>query len=984
MKRFLAFSLVLALTVSLFTGICIKASDSDASDNQGSLIITNRAFRTAGLSQDITDEVKKHGSGTYFMSMDIKLLNCSALTDDILSAGVLMNLGMEVAYTDGSYSWKNSTKVLVTSTDWVTVASDVNVSFSSGKEISTVVLYLQSLKNDKDKTDYKGDLQADNIIIKFSNNGTLGENLVKDPYFDSDPKDPASPWTTYNSCKISNPAPSFYGGTLVFTKRTDRTTGPKQDLVSILNANGPGEYTFGGLFRLLPCDKLTSAISSVGGPSVQIGIYYKSDSGAKFKNTTFIQVSDSDVHNTTRTLNFDFTGTVTEAYMYIHTVTNTSTQAAYTGDVEVDNFVLTKTVNGKASENLLTNPYMNINILGETEGWTTYGSTVMTNTVKPTIDFTSTENADGTITYKKGFVPVTDKNIYYSGRWNVSSTVASASFESYVQLKFTGTSIALIPGASGKAYYELDGQIQQVVLASTTVIANNLAEGEHTLRIYSAAQQAFPTITGFVIDENASTLPYKPDMIIEFIGDSIMEGYFAPADKVGTEANNSMLNSYGYKTGKLLMESKNAAFNIVAFGGIGICRRAAADSGQDILTMPERYFLEREYIRSDASDTVAKDWDTSKYVPDYIVINLGTNDGSASITSEAFITAYTGFVRDLLDCYDGVEIFLMTPFNGTRRNDVITVVETLNSSQVKLIDSALWGVEGGSDNLHPAPAGHDLATEKLYSALNVQFAKDNSILGASLELGESLTLNYYSKLDDAESLLHVTRNGKTVALRGEYDASMGYYKFAYTGINAQCMTDTVDAVLKNGDVVLDEHMGYSVKQNAENLAKDADEELLALLSDMLIYGAEAQKYANYKTDTLATDNVEWLAGSKYVEPTNTVKSAENNLDGYTVKSAGLEISNTNRIYFKLSLRDTSVTVKVDGMEAELIALGNNEYIVYTDGISATEFALVHTVTVTDGNEFSSASYNVNAYLKNKSDSALVKALACYGASCENY
>ena len=159
-------------------------------------------------------------------------------------------------------------------------------------------------------------------------------------------------------------------------------------------------------------------------------------------------------------------------------------------------------------------------------------------------------------------------------------------------------------------------------------------------------------------------------------------------------------------------------FNVVAFGGSGILNR-----NTDSLIMPERYFKEREMLTGDNSQTVIGDWNTANYVPDVIVINLGTNDGNGS--ADTFKTNYKNFIADLQKAYPGVTIVLMTPFNGTRAADVRTIVSELKDENVVLVDSALWKIPAGADNLHPAAATHETIANKLYTALQcVLFGHD--------------------------------------------------------------------------------------------------------------------------------------------------------------------------------------------------------------------------------------------------------------------
>lgn len=325
--------------------------------------------------------------------------------------------------------------------------------------------------------------------------------------------------------------------------------------------------------------------------------------------------------------------------------------------------------------------------------------------------------------YNDGIVPLTDKNINWSGRWVDITDGKQASFESYVEIKFTGTSLQVNIDKSW-TYVQVDGgEVKSKSFTKNTLsnVAKNLAEGTHTVKIFAIAQAHRPIIKGFKIDAGAKTLPVSNVKNIEFIGDSITEGYCTSADNVDTGIvnNNSVLHSYAYKTGQQLNKNYNFGFNIVAFGGIAV-GKGSTTKDNDWLSMPERYFKEREHIKAtDTSKAISlsiKNWDTTKYKPDYIVINLGTNDSRTD--TETFKTAYVNFINKLRNTYSGVTIFVMTPFNTTKANEIRQVVSTINNSKVILIDSSLWNIPAGSDDLHPAPAAHDTASEKLYQVLD--------------------------------------------------------------------------------------------------------------------------------------------------------------------------------------------------------------------------------------------------------------------------
>ncbi len=100
-----------------------------------------------------------------------------------------------------------------------------------------------------------------------------------------------------------------------------------------------------------------------------------------------------------------------------------------------------------------------------------------------------------------------------------------------------------------------------------------------------------------------------------------------------------------------------------------------------------------------------------------------------------------------------------------------------------------------------------------------------------------------------------------VLSNGYIDTKTGKLVFDYKELAAKQMTDVVYArayVKVGNNEYYSAPNKYSILQYAYNkMGKTADPsnepKLIALLADMLNYGALAQKYTNYKTDSLATD-----------------------------------------------------------------------------------------------------------------------------------
>ncbi len=269
---------------------------------------------------------------------------------------------------------------------------------------------------------------------------------------------------------------------------------------------------------------------------------------------------------------------------------------------------------------------------------------------------------------------------------------------------------------------------------------------------------------------------------------------------------------------------------------------------------------------------------------------------------------------------------------------------------------------------------------------------DFDIVGADLELGSTLTLNYYASLGEGyeDATMNFARNEQTTSVTGvlvESGDYAGYYKFAYTGINPQAMGDNVEAYLVKDGQEIAVLKRYSVKDYALNMygTKD-DAELNTLIADMLAYGAASQTYTGYNDDALVNADITW-ATSEFAVPTS-VRNVEGNTDADAkVYSVGMNISNVYKLYFKLQIAEgTEYTVKLNGDDVTDKVDGG---VLYTDDIKATGNATVYTLELVKGDStVTTVTYSVDSYIAAKYNSesvgAIVKAISNYGVSAYNY
>lgn len=265
-----------------------------------------------------------------------------------------------------------------------------------------------------------------------------------------------------------------------------------------------------------------------------------------------------------------------------------------------------------------------------------------------------------------------------------------------------------------------------------------------------------------------------------------------------------------------------------------------------------------------------------------------------------------------------------------------------------------------------------------------------NIDGASLTIGEEITLNYKVTMSDAfaESRMKFTIEDDVIEVEGKKGLD-GRYVFSI-GLPPQYMATNVKAELVFNGITIDMLENYSVKEYAQNKLNDVDsaDELKKLVSALLYYGAASQNYRSYNLENLATDDVENLVSLSNV-PESTDFALENNpeVDVYSAwfTAANVKFSNDNQIYVKINTTE-NVTLKIDGVEVDLQATGTT---IYTDAILATGFANIYTFELYyEGVLMQTLTYSVNAYAYAMKDNAnmsdLALALYNYGAAAEAY
>ena len=295
----------------------------------------------------------------------------------------------------------------------------------------------------------------------------------------------------------------------------------------------------------------------------------------------------------------------------------------------------------------------------------------------------------------------------FVGRWfdstisgtNVKSTINQGS-ELYFKVKnTTSINVNFIVNTAYKTpyfAYSIDGaDMTRQLVTSPTLPTVSL--DEHIIRVVvdgvTEAENKWIGEKGFAfkditVDSTGTVTGVLPkNKKIMFFGDSITEGIRVLNMNADSDGN-SATGAFPY----IASTNLNAISYRVGFGGAGVTK--GGNGGVPSLI---------NFI-----DNMTKNKLAPYYEPDIIVVNIGTNDFDAA--TDVFKSQYTAVINRLLIKYSGTPLFIMVPFNGTRKSEITDI--TNNKKGVYMVDTTGWDIST-TDGLHPDAAGSIKAGTKL-------------------------------------------------------------------------------------------------------------------------------------------------------------------------------------------------------------------------------------------------------------------------------
>jgi len=261
-----------------------------------------------------------------------------------------------------------------------------------------------------------------------------------------------------------------------------------------------------------------------------------------------------------------------------------------------------------------------------------------------------------------GIVDADNPYIQYTGRFDFSNPkcVAFDWAGVYIKARFEGTRCSIRLNDQKNEYAVIvDNHAPRLLKTDTTKVyeaAYGLSDSiPHSVMIQKRTEPLVGkgTFMGFILDKGKNLLPLdiRPSRRIEFIGNSITSGYGVEADSsncsFSPETENACM-SYASITTRAL----NAEYQMISYSGRGVVRNFGDSNKTSIDPMPSLY------DRTCFFDSTKK-WNFKVWVPQAVVINLGTNDFSTlpHPDKSTFQGAYIQFLERIRCLYPGVTIF---------------------------------------------------------------------------------------------------------------------------------------------------------------------------------------------------------------------------------------------------------------------------------------------------------------------------------------
>ena len=285
--------------------------------------------------------------------------------------------------------------------------------------------------------------------------------------------------------------------------------------------------------------------------------------------------------------------------------------------------------------------------------------------------------------------------------------------------RISGTSLSVVLGGVDNILFqiEVDGQSTGTFKTAggdqTYDVASGLPAGEHEVVLVRRNEGFFGSVEFLGFEPGADTTlvetpwPYAHRM--ELIGDSLTAGY--GIEGASAQCNFSAATESFYGTyGAVAARNVNAAVHAIAYSGKGVFQNYGGDKNE---LMPS---LWHRTLTNDAG----LPWDYGKFTPEAVVVNLGTNDFSATIAEGDFEGAYVALLQDVRSKYPEAMIFCVTwaHWGASKEGWVTSAMAQTGDTKLRHVGFSIDPADGYGCDYHTNLVTNEKLGEILTQALH--------------------------------------------------------------------------------------------------------------------------------------------------------------------------------------------------------------------------------------------------------------------------
>lgn len=289
-------------------------------------------------------------------------------------------------------------------------------------------------------------------------------------------------------------------------------------------------------------------------------------------------------------------------------------------------------------------------------------------------------------------------------------------------VRFRGTALSVELGGGQEYTVVIDGEVQTKLTAvnGANPLATGLAAGDHTVELYrrTEAAEGESQILGFDWGDGELLAPPPVSRRLEFVGDSITCGYGVEGANMSCGFSPETENHY-LTYAALAARSLNAELSTVAWSGKGVVCNYGDDATSCVDPLPKFYDLT-------LPSQPGSSWDFSRFQPDAVVVNLGTNDFSTQVDPDqaTFEGAYRALLVRLRQVYPSAHILctngpmLSGADLSTLRGYLTNVVAAMADPKISTFQiTPQDGSDGYGCDWHPSAARHQKVALDVEAAL---------------------------------------------------------------------------------------------------------------------------------------------------------------------------------------------------------------------------------------------------------------------------